>query len=472
MKKILLKPIVHRNENRLLVKFPYDAELIAIIRKVEGATFSATHKSWHVANNPEKLKELFRVFKGFASVDTTAVFDKVPFFTEQKPVVKLKAGVYDNKKEDGKVRKGEDEKRRVGEVEKVGSRQMAVGKEEKVIGNQLSVNGGKVKVGSMQSAVGKEEKKLEEKTEGEPLFDPDRKKDWVKGREGETAFDLLDDAKKSDVLKFKYWLKQKRYSDRTTDNYVKALTVFLNFCNKPVNKINNNDIFIFNNEYILARKLSRTYQGVALCAVKLFYSRIKDKELLTEKLEYPRREHKLPNVLSKEEVAAILKAHTNIKHKTMLSLIYSCGLRRSELLNLKPADVDSKRNLLIIRNAKGFKDRVAPLSDKTIEALRNYYKMYKPTIWLFEGENKGEQYSEQSLMAILKQAVQKANIKKPVSLHWLRHSYATHLLENGTDLRYIQEILGHKSSKTTEIYTHVTSKSIQKIKSPFDELDI
>ena len=287
-----------------------------------------------------------------------------------------------------------------------------------------------------------------------------------------TAFEQLDDAKRADVLKFKYWLKQMRYSDRTVDSYLKALSVFLNFCKKPVHKINNNDIIIFNNEYILARNLSRTYQGVTFCAIKLFYSRIKDKELLTEKLEYPRREHKLPNVLSKEEVAAILKVHTNIKHKTMLSLIYSCGLRRGELLNLKPVDVDSKRNLLIIRNAKGFKDRVAPLSDKIIDALRNYYRLYRPLTWLFEGDKKGEPYSEQSLMAILKQAVRKANINKPVTLHWLRHSYATHLLENGTDLRYIQEILGHKSSRTTEIYTHVTSKSIQKIKSPFDELDI
>jgi integrase/recombinase XerD len=154
----------------------------------------------------------------------------------------------------------------------------------------------------------------------------------------------------------------------------------------------------------------------------------------------------------------------------MLSLIYACGLRRSELLNMKPQDIDSKRHLLIIRNAKGRKDRVVPISDKLIEMLREYYKMYKPQIWLFEGQNTGEQYSEQSLQSVLKQAVAKSKIRKPVTLHWLRHSYATHLLESGTDLRFIQELLGHKSSKTTEIYTHVTEKSIQKIKSPFEYL--
>jgi integrase/recombinase XerD len=154
----------------------------------------------------------------------------------------------------------------------------------------------------------------------------------------------------------------------------------------------------------------------------------------------------------------------------MLSLIYACGLRRSELLNLKISDVDSKRRVLLIRNSKGYKDRQVPISDKTIGMLREYYKSYKPRIWLFEGQTVGKKYSERSLEQVLKHALEKANISKPVTLHWLRHSYATHLLEAGTDLRYIQELLGHKNSKTTEIYTHVSQKSLQKIKSPFDDL--
>jgi integrase/recombinase XerD len=125
---------------------------------------------------------------------------------------------------------------------------------------------------------------------------------------------------------------------------------------------------------------------------------------------------------------------------------------------------------LIINQSKGKKDRITPLSDKILEMLRDYYVMFKPQVWLFEGATKGEPYSEQSLQSVLKQALSKAKITKPVTLHWLRHSYATHLLESGTDLRFIQELLGHNSSKTTEIYTHVSTKSIQKIKSPFDDL--
>jgi len=140
-----------------------------------------------------------------------------------------------------------------------------------------------------------------------------------------------------------------------------------------------------------------------------------------------------------------------------LSLIYACGLRRSELLNLKPADVDSKRGLLIIRQAKGKKDRVAPLLERMVVILREYYITCRPENWLFEGQLKGERYTETSLQEVFKSALRKTGIRKPASLHWLRHSFATHLLENGTDLRYIQEILGHKISKTTEIYTLVTN---------------
>jgi integrase/recombinase XerD len=184
----------------------------------------------------------------------------------------------------------------------------------------------------------------------------------------------------------------------------------------------------------------------------------------------PRREHKLPNVLSKEEVKAVLEALSNPKHKLMLSLIYACGLRRSELLNLKPQDVDSKRGLLMIRQGKGRKDRMTPLPERIVEMLRDYYKGYRPKVWLFEGQKPGTQYSPTSLQEVLKTGLEKSGVKRNATLHWLRHSYATHLLENGTDLRYIQELLGHKSSKTTEIYTHVTDNSIKKIRSPFDDL--
>lgn len=270
---------------------------------------------------------------------------------------------------------------------------------------------------------------------------------------------------------FVCWMRSKRYSESTIKTYTEAIRIFLQFFSaKALNEIGNDDIITFNNGYILKNKLSASYQNQMVNAVKLFFQTVQNRKLNIEQIHRPKKPKTLPNVLSKEEIKTILEAHGNIKHRAMLSLIYACGLRRSELLNLKPADVDSKRGILLIKQAKGKKDRIAPISAKTIEMLRDYYKAYKPQAWLFEGQTKGEQYSEKSLENVLKQALQKINIKKPVSLHWLRHSYATHLLENGTDLRYIQKLLGHNSSKTTEIYTHVSTKSLQNIKSPFDDL--
>lgn len=274
-----------------------------------------------------------------------------------------------------------------------------------------------------------------------------------------------------EIETFKKWLTFKRYSPNTIKTYSDALYVFMNFFKeKDISQLNNNDVVFFVNEYILKQKLSFSYQNQIINAIKLYFREIRKSKIEVDALQRPRRQHKLPNVLSKEEIKAILLAPANLKHRAMLSLIYACGLRRSELLNLKITDVDSKRHMLIIRNSKGYKDRQVPISDKTIEMLREYYKAYKPKIWLFEGQKSGEKYSEESLAKVLKHAVNKANIRKPVTLHWLRHSYATHLLEAGTDLRYIQELLGHKSSKTTEIYTHVSQNSLQKIKSPFDDL--
>jgi integrase/recombinase XerD len=281
----------------------------------------------------------------------------------------------------------------------------------------------------------------------------------------------LNKTQKEKVDQFKYWLQSKRYSESTIGTYADALSTFLRFyANKPFSEIDNSDVIRFNNDYILKNQFSSSYQNQVVNAVKLFFNKIENKKLNPELVHRPKRTKLLPNVLSKEEVKLILNSLKNLKHKTMLSLIYSCGLRRGELLNLKTTDIDSKRNMIIIRQGKGRKDRIAPLSAKILEILRNYYSDYKPTVWLFEGEQQGEKYSEQSLQSVLKQALEKAKINKPVSLHWLRHSFATHLLENGTDLRYIQEILGHSSSRTTEIYTHVSTKSILQIKSPFDDL--
>lgn len=289
--------------------------------------------------------------------------------------------------------------------------------------------------------------------------------------ESEVSQDTLPKEILNKIEKYERWLNNKRYSQSTIKTYTQALRSFLKFhSQKQIQEICNDDIIEYNTKYILSHNLSATYQNQVVNAIKLFFSKIEGTQIQIEQIERPKRAKLLPNVLSKEEVKMILNALVNTKHIAMLSLIYSCGLRRSELINLKPNDIDSNRKIIIIRQGKGRKDRIAPLSEKIIDMLRRYYIGYKPQTWLFEGQIKGTKYDERSLATVLKHALAKTNIKKPVSLHWLRHSYATHLLEAGTDLRYIQEILGHQSSKTTEIYTHVSTKNIQNIKSPFDDL--
>jgi integrase/recombinase XerD len=228
--------------------------------------------------------------------------------------------------------------------------------------------------------------------------------------------------------KFKNYLFSKRYSPSTIKTYTETTGVFLRyFREKTMQEINHIDFIEFNNNYILKKNLSNSYQNQVVNALKLFFQIIDNKKVVIELIHRPRREKKLPNVLSKDEVKAILETPKNIKHKAMLSLIYACGLRRSELLNLTLKDIHSERNLLLIKQAKGKKDRVVPISAKLIALLRDYYKAWKPITWLFEGQIPNTKYSEKSLENVLKQSLAKTNITKKVSLHWLRHSYATHL---------------------------------------------
>jgi len=193
--------------------------------------------------------------------------------------------------------------------------------------------------------------------------------------------------------------------------------------------------------------------------------------LQTYYIQRPKKEKKLPVVLCEEEVVKILRQITNLKHKCIIHLIYFSGLRLSEAINLKISDIDSYRKIITIKGAKGKKDRISLLSDAVLALLRKYYKQYRPKEWLFEGQ-KGGKYSPKSVQKIFHAACFKSGIKKHATIHTLRHSFATHLLEHGTGLRYIQELLGHKNSKTTEIYTHITKKGWDKIKSPIDYLEI
>ncbi len=269
---------------------------------------------------------------------------------------------------------------------------------------------------------------------------------------------------------FRVWMQQQRYSPNTIKTYIEAINTFLEFFHeKKLETISNADLVEFNHRYILGNNYSASFQNQVINAVKLFFIKVENRKLEVSKIERPRREQKLPDILSKDEVGNMLRVTKNLKHKCLIALIYSCGLRRSEAINLKLVDIDSGRMLIKIRSSKGQKDRYVQLAKSVLDLLRNYYMKEKPKIWVFEGLN-GTQYSATSISNDIKNAAYKAGIKKRVYPHMLRHSFATHHLEQGTDLRYIQEWLGHASSKTTERYTHVSEKTFNKFKNPIDDM--
>ncbi len=266
-------------------------------------------------------------------------------------------------------------------------------------------------------------------------------------------------------------LQMQRYANNTIRSYRSYAIIFLDHMNQYDNleEIPIVEIEAFINEKVSKDNISMSYQRSLVGTVKKLFELVIDQKIELDYL-YPKRStKKLPNFFSQEEVKRILNATENLKHKAILTTIYSCGLRLSELLNLKISDVKSDSDILIITQSKGNKDRVVSLSEKLLELLREYYLEYKPKLYLFEGLH-GDQYSERSVQLILKNAVKKAKINSNGSVHTLRHSYATHLIKRGIDVRIVQELLGHNNIKTTMIYTHVTDVDKKTTPSPLDFL--
>ena len=265
----------------------------------------------------------------------------------------------------------------------------------------------------------------------------------------------------------------KRYSENTIVIYREQIARFFKFySNIDPSELTDENV----KEYLLfllrKKKISFSYQKQVISAIKFYFEKILRRETKKYYFDIPRnKERKLPIVLSKSEVKQIIESTNNIKHITILSTIYSAGLRLSEVVNLKIADIDSERKLIYVRGGKGKKDRTTILSEELLNLLKKYFKKYQPKVWLFESVSQ-KQYSKKSVQKIFYRNLENTKIDKKVSVHSLRHSFATHLLEQGEDLRFIQKLLGHKSSKTTEIYTHITKKGLGKIISPLDNLDI
>jgi len=265
-------------------------------------------------------------------------------------------------------------------------------------------------------------------------------------------------------------MQQKNFSENTIRTYIGCLGSMAKNLNKSPDLLTVSEI----NEYFLRSFVGKKLGGSAIRqtigALKILYVYVLKRNW--NKIDFPRpkAEKKYPNILSKEDVKSIINVTRNLKHKTLIMLAYSSGLRLGELLNLRLEDIDSKRMQILVKQAKGHKDRNVILSPLILTQLRIYWKEYQPVNYLFEGFSRNRKYSYRSAQNIIKRSVQLAGIKRKVTFHTLRHSFATHLVEDGVDVIIVQRLLGHTTLKTTSVYLHLQNYDISKVQSPLDTL--
>jgi integrase/recombinase XerD len=375
-KKIILKRVFHRDKWRILISFNYDKGLAALVRQINGNSYSATYKNWYVDDNEETLKQILLVFKDRADIDISMLTQKPAKYveTDLRPVSPSK------NQEDEQSKSAPDQR------------------------TVLTVN--KPETKDSDADIIPIKKIIKQVVERE-RFSPVEFR--INEQDGRLAIRFTGHYDRE-------WIKEiesfgKYYYDKGTKEFL-----------LPWSVMTGDSLY----DYFSSR-------GV--------------------------------------EVKRILNSTRNTKHKLLLWIIYSCGLRRSEVINIRLNDLDRDRSVLHIKEGKGGVDRIVPVSNKVWEKLDEYIDGFHPAKYLFEGQ-RGGKYSVESVYRVFKQALHTAGIKKDVGVHSLRHSYATHLHESGLDIRYIQELLGHRSTRTTEIYTHVSRRNLAVIRSPIEDMDV
>jgi integrase/recombinase XerD len=510
-KKIVLRRIFHRNGWRYGIFFEYDQTLIAQVKKLNGAMFSGTQKCWYVNETEENLKQILTMFRDIAEPDISAISSpsvrdeevqkrkfepvKIPLaptlsapvkekvqkepFTETEPprrkIEPQEAGKKVRKgygpveftideQDDGLIIKftGGYDNEWIREIKSYGRAQFDPERLEWVLGWS------RMKVDSLSDYFSSQGVEVIVK---KPVLTPD-----IKEKREDTGSEIRDrklgEEAAMGIEKVRRHLVENRYSNHTVEGYVSLLELFFKYFSEVDPKeISEEDISDFFHDYIAFYNYSRSYHNQLISAIKIYYKLNGSNTIDTSQLGRPRRARALPKVFSKEEVKKILNSTRNTKHMLLLWLIYSCGLRRSEAINIRLKDLDRERGILNIREPKGMFDRIVPVPAMVWDKLDEYINGYRPVFWLFEGQTGGK-YSVESVYRVFKQALKTAGIKKDVGVHSLRHSYATHLHESGLDIRYIQELLGHRNSRTTEIYTHVSRRNLILVRSPIEDLGL
>ncbi len=501
-KKIALRRIFHHEKWRYGLFFSYDPGLTSLVRRVTGSRYSNTFKCWYVDENEDNLRQVIKEFRESADIDISEISStqRVKAVNQTEPEKEA------NPVSDGKV----EQAARINDEVSTSSADHP----EKPV----SWKG----YGPVEFTIDEEDDKLiikftgrydqqwisEIRSYGRVWFDPYRLEwvlDWsrltvdslsdyfmvhgvdvivkrneVSGRVRETREKrgleirqrTLSGAAINGMGNVRRDMEAKRYSSSTIEAYISLLGLFFKYFHPRLpSEITEDDISDFFHDHILYNKYSASYQNQIISAIKIYYRLNYSGTVDTSELGRPRRRRTLPKVFSKAEVKSILSSTRNIKHRLILWIIYSCGLRRSEVINIKISDFDRERGILNIREAKGKFDRIVPVSPKVWDKVDEYLESYHPSYWLFEGQTGGK-YSSESVYRVFKLALKAAGIKKEVGVHSLRHSYATHLHESGLDIRYIQELLGHRNSRTTEIYTHVSRRNLVSVRSPIEDIDL
>ena len=454
--------ISYKGEDRIKLEFPYNTKYNTIIRQIVDSHWSKTLNCWHIPCTDEAYKTLKSLITDIIIVKSEAEQKTIEInivennekkknglLSEQTPI-KVNIEIIDYKK---LILRFPFAKEHLAKIKTIPYYYWH--KDGKYWSFPYTLN----ILNEIENYFSKFNYQIESKNVNTKVTNKKEKKNY--GSERKLPTEYLEK------------LKLKRYSENTIRTYTAAFTDFINYyAQKDLLEINEQDIKSYLLYLIEKRQVSTSFQNQVINAIKFYYEKVcGGKRLPYITIDRPLKERTLPNVLSEEEIMCIVNCIKNLKHKAIILTIYSAGLRISEVINLKIADIDSSRMAIIIKGAKGKKDRNSLLSEKLLVILRDYFKLYRPKMWLFEGQS-GEQYSDSSIQTIFREACYKAKIQKKATVHTLRHSFATHLLERGTDLRYIQELLGHSSSKTTEIYTHITHKGMEQVKSPLDNLEL
>lgn len=460
--KIILTEETHKEMDVVTLRFNYNLELIGHIKKLEGAKWSQSKKCWYFLANKgihQKIREVLGKYSQIEYKGTEISADKNRYSKDELEEI-TKSGTVNTNKPDIVV-ETDSKKNQIlisfkyeenwkNEVKKLD------GAWWHIMAKLWSVHLNETNLERIKEIFTSENSNLIIK-EIEHLPSPKQKHKTATDRS------IVD-------KKFITQLKLLNRKENTINNYQSMVAHYLQY-------FKGEDIATISEEkmrnYILDHRerqgYSESYQRLMISALKNYYKIVFGRELKSDEIPYPERSRPLPKVISREDVEKMIQLTVNPKHKMILLFLYGLGLRRGELANLKVNDIDFKRNTINIYRAKGNKDRTLPIPGALLKYLENYLRDYLPRDYFLVGQEGGK-YSPESILKVVKKSAERAKVKMVITPHILRHCFATHSLEKGIDLRYIQAMLGHKSSKTTEIYTYVSTKQLNKLSNPLDDI--